>query len=198
MIERELKAVVPDVRAAREALTAAGARLTFAGTMNDTRYDRDGTLAARDEVLRIRSYRGDDGSTRAKVAWKGPVSVGDGYKLRPEREIVTPDAEAAARLLEALGYAPIHAIDRYVEYWQVGDAIARLEWYPRMDVLIEVEGDSAAIERAVAATGIPRDRFSADALAAFVARYQERTGRKAAVSLAELVESEMPSWQEAR
>ncbi|MBL8985245.1 MAG: hypothetical protein JNJ80_03175 [Gemmatimonadetes bacterium] len=193
MVERELKAVVPDPARVRRSLEAAGAVRTFAGTMADRRFDRDGTLLARDEVLRVRSYQAEDGATRAQIGWKGPVTVADGYKLRPEHEIETPDAAAAEALLTALGYRPIHAIDRYVEYYRLDDAVVRIEWYPRMDPLIEVEGGAAAIERAVAATGIPRDRFTAESLVAFTARYRERTGSAPAVSLAELG-ADRPEW----
>ncbi len=193
MVERELKAVVPDPDRVRRALEASGAVRTFAGAMADRRFDREGTLTARDEVLRIRSYRGNDGTRRAQLGWKGPVAIADGYKLRPEHEIETPDAEAAEALLAALGYQPVHAIDRYVEYYQLDEAVVRLEWYPRMDPLVEVEGSAAAIERAVAATGMPRQAFSPESLLAFVARYQQRTGETAAVSLAELGPGR-PDW----
>ena len=55
MIELELKAVVPDLAVVRRRVEEAGARLTFAGRLEDRRYDRrDGSLAKRDHVLRIR------------------------------------------------------------------------------------------------------------------------------------------------
>ena len=53
-------------------------------------------------------------------------------------------------------------------------ATLRIEWYPRMDVLMEVEGTPAAIEAIIAATGIARAEFTSDALAAFTARYDLR------------------------
>ncbi|MEZ4458086.1 MAG: CYTH domain-containing protein [Gemmatimonadales bacterium] len=186
MVEREVKAVMADPAAVRAALLARGARLTFAGRMTDRRYDRDGSLAAKDEVLRVRGYVGDDGSRRAVVAWKGPVRIEDGYKLRPEHELRADDAEAADRLVQSLGYRPVSVIDRRVEYYEVAGAVARLEWYPRMDALIEVEGTAAAIESAIAATGLPRDAFTADALDAFAARFEARTGQAAVLEAARL------------
>ena len=62
------------------------------------------------------------------------------------------------------------------------EATARLERYPRMDVLVEVEGEPAAIERAIVASGIPRSAFTAESLAEFVRRFQERTGVPAELS----------------
>ena len=70
----------------------------------------------------------------------------------------------------------------------------RLEWYPRMDVLIEIEGDQPGIEAALCATGLPRTGFSADPLAVFAERFASRTGTPAALATSELA-GESPSWQ---
>ena len=193
MVERELKAVVSDPGAIKARLIGAGARVRFEGRMADRRFDRAGELAVRDEVLRIREYHGTDGSTRTEVAWKGPASVEAGYKLRAEHQFEAADPRGVAQVIEGLGYRPVHAIDRYVEYYDLGDAIVRLEWYPRMDILMEVEGTALAIEHAVVALGIDRDHYQTDSLAAFVGRYEARTGCRAAVSLAELGDAD-PSW----
>lgn len=196
MIERELKAVVPDPEVVRSRLAAMGAEAGFTGLMADRRYDRNGELAARDQVLRVRTYRSVvDGTVRAQLCWKGPVRIEQGYKLRPEHELATPDGAEAEAFVAALGYRPVHAIDRFVEYRRLGEAVLRLEWYPRMDVLLEVEGPAEAIERAVAATGMARGAFGPDALAAYVERYEARTGSAAAVSLGELAPGERPSWE---
>src|SRR5207253_55193 len=47
------------------------------------------------------------------------------------------------------------------------------------DVLIEVEGEPAGIERAIAATGLGRASFLAESLPYFVAAFERRTGRAA-------------------
>jgi predicted adenylyl cyclase CyaB len=177
--ELEVKAAVDDVPALRARLAAARARPGFAGRMEDRRYDRDGELTARDEVLRVRTFLRGDGSTEARVSWKGPTRAEGGYKRREEIELAAEGAESPAALLERLGYAVVHAIDREVEYYTLGGATVRLERYPRMDVLLEIEGDAGAIERAVRATGMPRAAFTTDALADFAARYEARTGRPA-------------------
>jgi len=177
------------------ALIEAGAVARFRGFMSDRRYDRDGTLEAQDEVLRIRRFTADDGATRAVLGWKGAVTVVDGYKRRVEHEISTPDGAEAEALVGALGYREIHAIDRRVSYWDLSGAVVRLEWYPRMDCLVEIEGQPDAIERAVTAVGMAREVFSAEALVSFVARFEARTGRRAAVSLAAL-DGALPSWAE--
>jgi hypothetical protein len=48
-----------------------------------------------------------------------------------------------------------------------------------MDVLVEIEGEPDAIENAVRATGLSRDRFLPEPLPHFVAAYEKRTGRSA-------------------
>ena len=193
--ELELKAVVVDPAAVRASLAARGARKIKEGRMTDLRYDRDGALAAAGQVLRVRNYALVSGSLEGRLAWKGRASRDEGgYRSREEHEVHFPGPSAPAEhLVQALGFAVVSAMDRWVEYWLLDDATARLEWYPRMDVLCEVEGTPDGIARVIAATGIDREAFSADAIADFVARYEERVG-PAALSLAQL-DGEAPSWE---
>src|SRR3954463_5880440 len=111
--ELELKAVVPDPAALRGRLRTAGAIAGFRGRMSDRRYDRAGELAARDEVLRVRSYHPPEGQSEAVLGWKGPTlrSPG-GYKRREEIEIEV--AASPHEFLAALGYDVVYAIDRDV------------------------------------------------------------------------------------
>ena len=176
--ELELKAVVPDAERLRVRLREAGAELRSGGRMTDVRYDRGGELTQRDEVLRARTYRRHEGRVEFVLAWKGPTGRSpDGYKLREEIEL-SAGADPGP-LLQALGYRPVHVIEREIEIWHLGDATARLERYPRMDVLVEVEGQPAAIERVVTVSGIPRNEFTAEPLVEFVRRFEERTGAPA-------------------
>jgi len=111
----------------------------------------------------------------------------DGYKLREEIELPMADtASHPGRLLLALGYRPVHLIEREVEVYRLGDATVRLETYPRMDVLLEIEGEPAAIERAVAASGIPRAEFTAEPLAEFTRRFEQRSGQPALLATSAL------------
>jgi adenylate cyclase class IV len=170
-LELELKGVVPDPAALAARLTAAGGRRAFRGMLHDRRFDRAGELAARDEVLRTRRWVPDEGTPRTELGWKGPTARSpEGYKSREERELTVTGGDAEA-LLAGLGYAPVHAIDRRVEVWHVAEAVVRVEWYPRMDVLVEVEGAPGAIEAAIRASGLARESFSDEPLAAFTARY---------------------------
>jgi adenylate cyclase class IV len=194
--ELELKALVRDPAAVRARLLAAGAVPGFRGQMHDRRFDRANELTAREEVLRVRSYRQRDGRTEAVVTWKGPTGRSpEGYKQREELELsIAAGSAAPEALLEALGYRVSHAIDRFVEMYAVGAASARLEWYPRMDVLLEVEGEPEALEAAVAATGLDRGEFSAESLVVFAAHFALRTGHAAVLALADLPAGEVPAW----
>lgn len=178
--ELEVKARVEDPEALRAALRAGGARLEFQGLMLDRRYDRKGALAKADGLLRVRRFQAADGSpARGEIAWKGPKARQGAYRRRPEIELAVSDPDAAEALFQRLGFRVSRAIDRAVEVYRLGDAVVRLERYPAMDPLLEVEGPPPAIEAAIAATGIPRGEFRPEALPEFVRRFERRTGRRA-------------------
>lgn len=180
MREVELKAMVDAPDVARRALLAAGAVLTYAGRLEDRRYDSpDRALTVRDHVLRLRVYRG--ATVRALLDWKGPTGYTDGYKVREEHSVPFDDPEQLATILERLGYIVTREIDREIEQFTLGGAVIRFERYPRMDVLVEVEGEPAAIERAISALALPRAAFTTARLPDFVRQYETRTGQRAAI-----------------
>lgn len=175
--ELEVKARVDDPEALRAALARAGAAATFEGTMVDRRFDREGQLEARDEVIRLRMYHPRAGAPWGVLTWKGPVSTRGAYRHREEIEVRVDTAELLPAMLEHLGLEVTVRIDREIEQWTLDGAMLRLERYPEMDTLLEVEGEPAAIERAAIATGLPRAAFLPESLPYFVAAYERRTGR---------------------
>ncbi len=187
MREVELKSVVPDPEVTIAVLCAAGAAVALEGRLSDTRYDTaDRSLVARDHVLRLRAFEG--GAARhASIDWKGPTTHSDGYKVREEVSSTVGDAAALASILESLGYLVIREIHRNIWQGTHLGATVRIERYPRMDALIEVEGEPAAIEAAIAATALPRAGFTTERLADFVARFEARTGQRAALCDRELL-----------
>ena len=186
MREVELKAVLDSWRDRGARLERAGAVRVFFGRIEDRRYDTsDQSLAARDIVLRLRVYRSSQ-DTRAELEYKGATTYEDGYKVRDEVGSTVSDPEAVAHILSGLGYTVTRAIDRDIEQWDVEGASVRFERYPRMDDLVEVEGEPEAIERAIAALGISRGAYTAERLTDFAMRYETRTGERAALSDAEL------------
>ena len=187
MIEIELKAVVDDFALRRAAVERAGGALEMEGRLVDRRFDLpDGALKARDHVLRVRVFR--DGKTeRASLEWKGASETREGYRLREEIGTAAADATALVAIVERLGFVVTRAIDRDVAQYALLGATVRFERYPRMDDLVEVEGEPEAIERAVQAIGIPRSSYNSQSLPEFVARYEQRTGARAAICDADLV-----------
>ncbi|MFQ5690852.1 MAG: CYTH domain-containing protein [Gemmatimonadota bacterium] len=169
----------------RERLKGAGWRVVFAGEMRDRRYDTSGAdLEARDEVLRLRRYVDTKGRVSFVLGWKGPASMAAGFKLREELETRVEHGDRVGEILARLGYPEITiAIDRRIEIYEKDEVTVRIEEYPRMDVLIEIEGEPARVNERVPELGIPREQWSSASLAAFVDAYERRTGRKAILSL---------------
>lgn len=186
MIEVEVKAVVRDRAVRIEKLVAAGAEQLFAGRMRDLRYDTpERALAAVDHVLRVRVYE-SEGEETAHLDWKGPTRIESGLKEREEFTTAVADLAGLTAILAALGYVVTREIEREVTMYRVGGATVRFERYPRMDDLVEVEGPSREIERAIETLGMDRAGFTADRLPDFARRYEERTGQRAALCASEL------------
>jgi len=186
MREVELKAVCDDLAARRQQLEKAGAKLTYNGRLLDKRYDIESKeLAGRDEVLRVRRYEGG-GSTKTFLDWKGPTETQDVYKIREEISTAVDDYVALAQILDKLGFMVTMEVDRDIVQYELGGATIRFESYPRMDVLVEVEGEPEAIENAIESLGMSRGQFTSERLPSFVTRFEQRTGVKAAVCEKEL------------
>jgi len=182
MLEVELKSVVDDVARRRANVERAGAVVVYEGRLEDRRWDTaDRALLAKDHVLRVRTYRNDTGA-RAELDWKGPTRREGGYKLRDELETKVDDPDVLSDSLLALGYEVSIAIDREIVQYDLAGTMIRFEHYPRMDDLVEVEGEPPEIERAIAILGLPRDGFTTDRLPDFVKRYEERTGERARIA----------------
>lgn len=186
MREVEVKSVVDDFEGRQARARAAGARLLFVGTLHDRRYDKpDRSMIARDHVLRLRVQRAGE-QVEAWLDWKGPTMYEAGYKVREEISVPVADAPGIALLLERLDYVVTIEIEREIVTYELGNAVVRFERYPRMDDLVEVEGDPDAIERAIAALGMPRTGFTSERLPDFTRRFEERTNTRAALSAREL------------
>ncbi len=188
MREMELKAVVDDLAERRRMIEAAGAALSFEGKISDRRFDfASRELSGRDEVLRTRRYQ-STASTRTYLDWKGPTEMQGAYKVRDEITAPVEDFDSLERILEKLGLRLTWEIEREIAQYQLAGATIRFETYPRMDVLVEVEGEPDAIEAAIEALGLPRGTFTNERLPDFVNKFEHRTGVRAAISDRELKE----------
>src|SRR5207253_2340757 len=111
----------------------------------------------RDEVLRLRMFRPAEGTPAYGVlAWKGKHSRRGEYRHRAEVEARVVDADGVVTILEHLGFSVSLRIDRRVEVYRLGGAVLRLEWDPAMAVLLEVDGEPHATERARTGAGLAR------------------------------------------
>lgn len=188
MREVELKSVVDNIDARRALVERAGGRLVFSGSLTDVRYDSAaGDLLRQDHVLRVRVYE-RDGHRESHLDWKGATRYEDGYKVRDELSTPAGDPAALAEILRNLGFAIVKEIEREIIQYELEGAIVRFERYPRMDALVEVEGPPDAIEKAIEIIGLPRAGFTVERLPDFVARFEQRTGQRAAVNAGELRE----------
>ena len=182
MREVELKAVVDDLPSARKQVEKAGARLVFEGKLSDRRYDIESReLTERDEVLRVRRYEAPE-SSRTYLDWKGPTETQGVYKIREEIATLVEDSDSLKEILIRLGFVVVMEIEREIAQYELGGAMIRFESYPRMDVLVEVEGEPESIEQAIEALELARGHFTSDRLAKFVERFEQRTGVKAALN----------------
>lgn len=186
MREVELKSVVNDVDATRDVVERAGGKLEYEGRLIDLRYgDSDGQLLLQDHVLRLRVYDSVTGKN-GFLDWKGPTQYENGYKVREELSTPVADPEAMKQILENLGYSVVLEIERVIWQYRLEGSAVRFEVYPRMDSLVEVEGTPDSIESAIKAIGLDRAGFTSERLNEFMARYELRTGTKAALSQREL------------
>ncbi|MGQ0715524.1 MAG: CYTH domain-containing protein [Gemmatimonadaceae bacterium] len=186
MREVELKAVVDSWEARLANVERSGGRRTFRGRLEDKRFDTvDRQFRIRDEVLRLRVYR-DERGVRAELGWKSPTRYENGYKVRDEIGAASPDGDALGQILERAGFVVTREIDRDIAQYELHGATVRFERYPRMDDLVEVEGQPENIERAIDAIGLPREAFTSERLFDFVRRWEERNGEPAALCDREL------------
>ena len=190
MTETELKAVVDDLALRRRLVEEGGGVLEKEGYLQDRRWDTEKeAYRTRDHVLRIRVFNGQP-ANEASLEWKGPTRAENGYKLREEIGTSIGDAAALSEMMERLGLQVTRTIDRDIVQFKLRGATVRFESYPRMDILVEVEGTAAQIEAAVGVIGIPREAYTADSLVEFMARYERRTGKRPVVCAADLDEVE--------
>lgn len=145
MYEVEVK-----VQAAREAvrprLLDAGGDPRGTVTQVDTYFDApDRDFAATDEALRIREQSGDASTTY--LTYKGP-RLDDRSKSRREVETTVGDAEAAAALLEHLGFEPAATVRKERERFELAGYTVVLDRVRDVGEFVEVETETTDVEAA--------------------------------------------------
>ncbi len=145
--EIEIKLPAADLDAVRRRLRERGAALEKPRheESNDLYDDSEGRLAAAGCALRVRRVPGE-----ALLTFKGPPRFEQGVKSREERETTVADAAVIGAILERLGFRRTFRYEKRREEWRLADCAVALDETPIGD-FVEIEGDPAAIRRAVAA-----------------------------------------------
>jgi adenylate cyclase class 2 len=139
----------------------------------DQTFDRPtGELRASDRLLRLRSTGG-----RWTVTYKGPPA-GGAHKTREEIETAVSDGEAFAHILEALGYQPAFAYEKFRTTFESSgqEGIVTLDETPIGDFL-ELEGSESWIDRTASALGFGPADYVTSSYAGLYEEYLRIHGR---------------------
>lgn len=153
--ESEVKLRFPSAADALAALDRIGAVPVRAREFEDNLlYDLPGKpLGSSGRLLRLRRAGG-----RATLTYKAPVSGPTRHKVREEHESRVEDADALARILEGLGYAPVWRYQKYRSTFAVDDVEVTVDETP-IGCWVEVEGPPERIDVVAASLGCGPDRF---------------------------------------
>ncbi|MBI2426266.1 MAG: NUDIX domain-containing protein [Candidatus Kerfeldbacteria bacterium] len=175
IIETELRARIDNVQEFRDRLKRARAHLVSMHIMRDFLFDTaEKTLTNRKQKLRLRIYD----NSRTVMSWKEKKHGASQYKEEYEHEVEIGDFETMRRIFEGLGYGLVRRVDRRVEIYHWRHVIIRIEFFPAMDVLAEIEGPKAELEQVIRELGLTRSMFFGKGQEFFFEAYQKRTGQK--------------------
>ena len=150
-VERELKFADVDLGRLRDRLQSLEAECQGSRALEDNWiFDRDGELAGRGSLLRLRVDR-----RGAILTFKGPASFEGSVKVRVEHESGVKDLESMRRILEGLGYEPVRRYQKYREEWRLGSITIALDHTPIGD-FAEIEGEDC--ERVARRCGLDPDQ----------------------------------------
>lgn len=155
-IEAKLKIESPDQVERR--LVELGAE--FIAELRQTDYhfdDAKATLKKNDKALRIRRQVAAD-RTQLMITYKGPKEISN-FKKRREIEFELADADAAEKLLGALGFHKALVVEKRRRLWRLGGCEVALD---RLDLLgnyLEIEGPDDekinSVQESLGLSGLP-------------------------------------------
>lgn len=141
-LEKEVKFYITNLDALRDRLLAIGALQTQARIRElNYRFDTpDLQLSHNGRVLRLRQDK------RAIFTYKGPTSLENGVRVRPEHEVEVSDLASARAILEGLGYVQTVSYEKWRATYQYQGLEIALDELPYGN-FTEIEGsDTAAIQ----------------------------------------------------
>jgi len=136
-IEAKLKIEAPEQIERR--LVELGAE--FIAELSQTDYhfdDAKATLKKGDKALRLRRQVAAD-STQLLMTYKGPKEKSN-FKKRQEIEFDLADADAAGKLLGALGYHKTLVVEKTRRLWRFGGCEVALDRLELLGDFLEIEG----------------------------------------------------------
>jgi adenylate cyclase class 2 len=148
-VEIEAKMTVESFDVVRARLCEVGAAGPVEHLEVNTFFDtEDRSLLAADEGLRLRLDRlVAAGTSRHIITYKGPRRMGP-LKSREEIEVEVSDPDAAASLVERLGYLRTLSFEKRRESWELEGCKVELDELPHLGKFVEIEGpDEASVMR---------------------------------------------------
>lgn len=151
--ETEVKLYVADLRSVAEGLEGEGAKLTAPRVYErNVRYENIAkTLIPGSIVLRLRE------DSRVRLTYKEGGMAVDGIVSRLEAEVVVSDFQTMDFILGKLGYFPAMIYEKYRTTYVLNDTEIVLDEMPYGN-FVEVEGDSAAIEKVLKKLNLSSER----------------------------------------
>ena len=119
--------------------------------------DVNSTLTKSDRCLRLRKQMVGKGESFF-LTYKG-AKVKSNFKRRQEIEFEIKDADSVRKLLSALGYEQVLAIEKKRRVWQLGDCKVALDQLPLLGDFVEIEGPDeeriATLQKSLGLTDLP-------------------------------------------
>jgi adenylate cyclase class 2 len=152
--EIEIKFLIDNLNTLKRQLKAVGFRCVTDSTHEvNTLYDLPGQkLRRKGELLRLRRY----GETW-RLTHKARAKMGK-YKSRAELETGVSDGPETDQMLQALGYKPVFAYEKFRSEWSDGKGHVVLDHTPIGDVA-EIEGPARWIDQTAKALGVAPARY---------------------------------------
>lgn len=177
-IEIEAKLKVDSLEEVEKALLRIGAQPM--GKVFQTDYyfdDARRSLARSDKALRLRDEKSSAGQVIV-FTYKGPRQK-NRYKRRQEIQLRVDNADAAAEILIALGYAATLVFVKRRSLWKFGGCEIALDELPHLGCFVEIEGaEEREIANVQARLNLADKTHISESYAALMRNYCEQNGIK--------------------
>ena len=173
--EIEIKFKVADIERLTTQLETAGfGRITERTHEMNTLYDLAGNpLRRRGALLRIRKY-----GPKWTVTYKDRGKIKPGkHKSRTEIETEAPDGQALAAILEACGFKPGFAYEKFRSEWADGTGHVVVDETP-IGNFGEIEGPPEWIDDVARRLGIAQNQYITASYAELFEQWRKKSGSK--------------------